>query len=368
MNGGDHMDAKRYTVRAPGKLFIAGEYAVTEPNRDSIVVAVDRYLTVDIQSSQQNRMDLLELKLTGVRWEIENNQVNFSVQDKRLNFMMHVLETFNAYHGEMDPVQIVVTSDLNDRSGKKYGLGSSAALSVAVIAALLKCSTKSEEANDPLIIFKLASIAHFKAQGNGSCADIASSTFGGWIHYSTFDNAWLLQQLAAEVPVSEIVQMEWPSLKIVPLKKPSELHFLIGWTDKAAQTGPMVQKVKTLETTHPEQFESFLTKSDQAVAEIITGFEQKNPEVIFAGIRANRKWLREIGTLAGVPIETEQLTMLIEAASTYGASKTSGAGGGDCGIAFVTSREAREKVFKAWGEVGITPLDLNVSTDGVIIH
>ena len=39
------------TSKAPGKLFIAGEYAVVEPGHGAIVAAVSRYLTVTIDEA-----------------------------------------------------------------------------------------------------------------------------------------------------------------------------------------------------------------------------------------------------------------------------------------------------------------------------
>ena len=39
------------TSKAPGKLFIAGEYAVVEPGQGAIVAAVSRYLTVTIDEA-----------------------------------------------------------------------------------------------------------------------------------------------------------------------------------------------------------------------------------------------------------------------------------------------------------------------------
>ena len=39
------------TARAPGKLFIAGEYAVVTPGEPSVLVAVDRYLTTRLTES-----------------------------------------------------------------------------------------------------------------------------------------------------------------------------------------------------------------------------------------------------------------------------------------------------------------------------
>ena len=359
------MIAKRYTTRTPGKLFVAGEYAITERNQDSIVVAVDRYLSVDVQSAHSNRLDLLDLQLTDLRWKVKDGEVVFSKKDERLNFTKQVIETFMSYVGEHAPVHIVVTSDLDDHSGKKYGLGSSAAFSVALLTALLKFSDRSELIDDQLTIYKLASVAHFKAQGNGSCADIAASTYGGWLNYRSFDRQWLIDQLEQDQSVERIVDSDWPGLKIVPLNHPDELEFLVGWTQETAKTGPMVAKVHQLKSEQPEIYQSFLDTSQQAVEKMIRGFETADVEQIFAGMRENRTALKEIGVAAQVSIETPRLTNLIESVSSFGAAKTSGAGGGDCGVAFVQEKSAIEQVYQLWREAGIEPLEIDVSTVGV---
>ena len=36
-------------TKAPGKLFIAGEYSVTHPGNTGILVAVDRFITVYLE-------------------------------------------------------------------------------------------------------------------------------------------------------------------------------------------------------------------------------------------------------------------------------------------------------------------------------
>ena len=38
-------------VRAPGKLYIAGEYAVVEPGFPAVLIAVDRYVTVRVRDA-----------------------------------------------------------------------------------------------------------------------------------------------------------------------------------------------------------------------------------------------------------------------------------------------------------------------------
>ncbi len=41
-------------VKAPGKLYIAGEYAVTEPGYKSVLIALDRFVTATIEKAQTN--------------------------------------------------------------------------------------------------------------------------------------------------------------------------------------------------------------------------------------------------------------------------------------------------------------------------
>lgn len=368
MNGENNMNAKRFTARAPGKLFVAGEYAVTEPNQDSIVVAVDRYLSVDIQRAHTNRLDLLDLQLTDVSWNVKENEVIFSEQDERLNFVKSVMETFIDYVNEYEPTHIVVTSELDSESGKKYGLGSSAALSVALLTALFKFSDHSQNDIDQLTIFKLASIAHFQAQGNGSCADIAASTYGGWLNYRSFDAEWLVNQLEEGRPVKELVEDEWPSLKIVPLKSPDYLEFIVGWTQETAQTGPMVAKVHQLKAEQPDVYQFILNSSQKAVEQMIKGFTESDSELVFYGMSENRDVLRKLGAEAAVSIETPILTKLIDAVANDGAAKSSGAGGGDCGVAFVKDKDVALRVYQLWSEAGIEPLDINISPVGVEIN
>ena len=40
-------------VKAPGKLYIAGEYAVTEPGYKSVLIALDRFVTATIEETDQ---------------------------------------------------------------------------------------------------------------------------------------------------------------------------------------------------------------------------------------------------------------------------------------------------------------------------
>ncbi|MBT1022890.1 phosphomevalonate kinase, partial [Enterococcus faecium] len=81
-----------------------------------------------------------------------------------------------------------VTSELDSSNGRKYGLGSSGAVTVATVKALNVFYALNLS---QLEIFKIAALANLAVQDNGSCGDIAASCYGGWIAFSTFDHPWL---------------------------------------------------------------------------------------------------------------------------------------------------------------------------------
>ncbi|SQC68686.1 phosphomevalonate kinase [Listeria fleischmannii subsp. fleischmannii] len=43
-------------VKVPGKLYIAGEYAVVESGHTAILTAVDRYITLTIEDAPKNEL------------------------------------------------------------------------------------------------------------------------------------------------------------------------------------------------------------------------------------------------------------------------------------------------------------------------
>ena len=69
--------------------------------------------------------------------------------------------------------------------------------------------------------------------------------------------------------------------------------------------------------------------------------------------------LLEMGQQTGVMIETPALEELIElAAKHHAVAKTSGAGGGDSGIAFVFDGSDRSNLIADWETAGITRLPI----------
>lgn len=355
-------------VTVPGKLFIAGEYAVLEENRRAVVTAVDRYMKGTIEASSQYVLSLPQAGFPHIRFDIRGDAVIFEKPDEKLNFIHDALLLFHRFlreHGiEARPFQLTVTSELDHPSGKKLGLGSSAAIVVTAITALLNFYKGENIRPEKELIYKLSAISHYLTQGNGSCADIAASTYGGWLSYTMFRPDWLLDRLREGTDISDLAEACWPGLSIEQITPPTGLNFIAGWTKEAASTAPMVERVQKLRTTNRPVYRDFLDRSGQAVAALIDSFHRSDLEGAIKSLRDNRNALKELGEYAGVEIETPALKKLITAANRYGSGKSSGAGGGDCGIAFVRNEADIELLKKDWRKQDILPLPVQVSTAG----
>jgi phosphomevalonate kinase len=268
------MTFSSYRVSVPGKLLIAGEYAVIEPNQQAVVIAVNRYITATIEPSRQNILSLPQFGLDDATWELSEKDVQFSITDQRLRFIQNSIMIANQFLKEnsvpLQPFHLSIKSALDDPStGRKYGLGSSAAVVVAVISAILMLHGDPDVPPTLEQVFKLSAIAHLKTQNNGSGVDIAASTFGGWLVYSSFIPNWVVNELHSGIKLSELIEKPWPNLAITPIKPPAKLTLCVGWTKDAASTAPMIKKVQKFRAQNPKAYSQFLQESSLAVAHLL---------------------------------------------------------------------------------------------------
>lgn len=351
------------TATAPGKLYIAGEYAVVTPGYPAILVAVDRTVTVTLTSTQATTGTITsdQDERARVTWQtIPNGTITTTPASHPFPYVTAALEMVLRLAQErgleIRPANLHVTSTLDDAAGKKYGLGSSAAVTVATVKAAARyyhlALTKTA-------LFKLAAVAAYRVQGNGSLGDVAASTFGGWLAYQACDREWLMKT-ANRVSVSQLITMEWPQLKITPLTPPPALQLLVGWTGTPASTANLVAQMDHHRVK--AAYQQFLTASRQCVNAMIRAFQSGDLPAIQHQLAVNRTLLTKLAAVSGINIETPTLTRLVEIACRLGAqAKSSGAGGGDCGIA-LADRHVPEtsRIAAAWQAAGITPLALHV--------
>lgn len=354
---------KLITEKAPGKLYIAGEYAVVENGYPAILVALDQFVTCSIEESAAEVGKIISRQYhnNALQWHRLGEQMVVDNRDNPFSYILSAIKVTEEYARsfarELRIFDLHIDSQLDSDSGKKYGLGSSAAVTVATVKALCRFYnlpvTKDE-------IFKLAAIAHFEVQGNGSLGDVAASVYGGWIAYHSFDRQWLAQQ-RKYLDLRTLVDLPWPDLKIESLKAPSNLQLLIGWTGKPASTSQLVDKISLFKARQQKEYRQFLEDSKHCIQRMVDGFHNADLESIKNEIRYNRELLKQLGTNSGVHIETPVLNKLCQIAEDFGgAAKTSGAGGGDCGIVAIDRDSNFKLVLKKWAANKIEQLPLSV--------
>ena len=354
-------------ARAPGKLYIAGEYAVVEPGHRAVLVAVNRFITLRITpcSPAGGYAGTIRSRLydTGSRpWRHRPQDgvaEDVGCDDDYVISAIRVVEALVAEGGgRLGSFNLGISSELDEADGRKLGLGSSSAVTVATVRAV---AVFYGLAADDLTVYKLAMLASDTVQPIGSGGDIAASAMTGWVAYTSPDRSWLrrARQRTGAGGMSDLVEADWPGLSVRRLPSPS-LRLQVGWTGTPASTPALVADVQT-RSHGADDYTVFLRDSQDCLARLITAIEDDDAARIMRQIARNRALLAGLSRIGGRTIETTELARLVEIALDHGATaKSSGAGGGDCGIALCPPATDLFALRAAWETAGIRPLDLSV--------
>ena len=190
------------TVRAPGKLFIAGEYAVVEPGQPAVIIAIDRYLAVTLtESVDVGTVHSPEYGQLPLVWRRSGDDVTIDRDHHPYDYVMSAITTVERVRARRGVApkffDTRIDSQLDDVSGRKFGIGSSAAVTVATVRAM---SELYGLGLSNLEVFKLALLATVQIAPAASGGDLAASCFGGWIRYSAPDRARLIDELSHRDP------------------------------------------------------------------------------------------------------------------------------------------------------------------------
>ena len=302
----------------------------------------------------------------------------FSAMQVVDNFARETKEVKNVLLDEGKPAinlyNLRIESDLDDKkTGKKYGLGSSAAVTVAAVRAL--CKWYGLTLTTPELC-KLAIIASSLVKKSGSGGDVAASTYGGWVMYRAYNREWLEAEVemieSGDSSLHKLLRKKWPRFEVKRLKVGAGLRLLVGWTGSPASSAELVGSVKAgvesgdLTAHNPAKtYEDFCVQSEKCVQKIANALENGNIDALLSGFAQNRALLKDLGEITGTLIETPKLTRLIEVADNAGLpAKTSGAGGGDCGIAIARAEDfdaVSARIEEEWQNNGIEALGLKVA-------
>ncbi|HUH53440.1 MAG TPA: phosphomevalonate kinase [Microbacteriaceae bacterium] len=354
-------------VKAPGKLFIAGEYAVIEPGSSAVLVAVNRYISLEATESEDIGRVFSTHFSEALTWQITEDGTGHEALEisPRWNnsLIAHILKTLFLFSNERSysfaPLKLTIKSELERASGEKYGLGSSAALAVAFIKVF---NERFQWRLSHVEIFKLALLATWKLQKSSSGADVASSTFGGWIYYSSPDRMKILNYLR-EHGTSETVAWSWPKLQIEPFEAPQSIKLTVAWSGSPAVTDKLINR----QYVDAAEKEGFVSESNKIVDALYEALLADDAKKILLNIKQSKTGLLKHIGRANLEYETPMLATIDRIATENDVlAKISGAGGGDCAIAFTPRKQSVTRMIEEWKNHGIVHLSLSVTEKGKV--
>jgi len=327
---------RRVTASAPGKLFLAGEYAVLA-GAPALVAAVDRRAHVRAVLEPGAGPLEVESLAEGTRRVIHDPERD-ALGGGDAGAVLAALRIARTAAPSLAALRARVVVDTRAflADGQKLGLGRSAATVAAAVAALLAGVGRQDRGE----ILQAALAAHALFQeGRGSGADVAAAVRGGVLEF---------RRDRGEVTVRARVL-------------PRGLHLLVGWSGESGATGPMLQRFAD-GASRPRALRDLSAAAERAAAAV----ERGDGAALLDAVASTAELLARLGDETGIPIVTPALARLVAAARRVGAAaKPSGAGGGDCGIALVTSAAQADAVCAAWRGEGIVPLPVAIVAEGV---
>lgn len=293
-------------TRAPGKVVLSGAYAVLE-GAPAIVSAVTRYVSCDAERPAE--------RITP--------EVRAALPE--------------------GPYPAFDASELRDGQ-HKLGLGSSAAIVVASLAAVLGREHGRDEEALRQAVEGPALRAHQLAQGGGSGIDVAASTRGGTL-------------IAARTAPGVL------TLRSVSL--PSTLRVEAWASGVSASTPELLRAVGRFKDERRRDYDELMSSLSAAASRAATALEASSAPALIAELSLQRELLARLGSASSVPIITPEVRQLAEWAKDRGAVVLpSGAGGGD-----IVLWVALEPSPPAFGELaaalGHRPVALELNARGV---
>lgn len=311
---------------APGKVVLSGEYAVLG-GAPAVCMAVDRRAKVSVEplDSGWNCVAAPGYSPVEGRFVSKGASLEWLQGEDEFKLVDAAWRTLRLFDKDCLSIELDTRAFFDVASGKKIGLGSSAALTVALAAALM-------QSND--VLDSATRVHRVLQHGAGSGVDIATGVSGGLIEY----------------------RMEGAS--ILPLHWPDGLVFRLIWTGVAASTAIKLDRLKRARHRRSRDALAEAATSMAAAWRSASGVISQFPAYIAALRRFSDEY--DLGIF-----DAGHDKLAVEAAAAGLVYKPCGAGGGDVGILLGTSNEQLDEFVIGMDTLGCQPLDCELEIDGV---
>jgi phosphomevalonate kinase len=351
---------------APGKMILLGEYAVLF-GAPALVMAVDRRATVEISAIETPGIEIHapDVCPSIIRLNVDRNgQLSWleGAEHAELFALVTGILRGLATAGIFDPPAaggLRLTLDTSaffhrDSSGEtaKLGLGSSAALTVALAGALAIWSGREVLVADrPHWLARLLVLHREFQGGNGSGIDLAASFYGGSLRFVTAASGTDAMPSA------------------VPFVWPQSLLRLPVWSGQSASTSSFLKQLYRWQTESPEIAKAQLGALCALASKAADAAESGQPQTLRRYFDAYAQALHALGEAAKINIFTAEHLEISRHASRFGLSyKPSGAGGGDLGLVVAEDADILAAFRQALFPTPYAALDLGPDNRGFCIE
>jgi len=344
---------------APGKLVLLGEYSVLL-GAPAVVMAVNRRAVITVGEAPGNTwvVSAPVLEVDSAECVLEpSGIVAWSDRDsgKRLVLVERVLaglvarELMNPQNAPPRAVGLDTSAFFSSGPDErlKLGLGSSAALTVALATALTGRAPETCAA-DLEWLRTLVSL-HREVQGGlGSGIDVAASLCGGVVGF----------ELDAGGTVAGVVPIQWPE----------RIFRAFVWTGRSASTGSFLDRLEARRESGASGVEEALDLLGQESERGVDALARNDPFRFLDAVDRFYEALAVLGRVIDMPILSEAHRRLREVAAECGVHyKPSGAGGGDFGVCFSTDRERISEFSHRADAAGFATQDLEPDPEGAAV-
>lgn len=327
-----------FSFSAPGKLYLLGEYAVLDGGL-ALLRAVDRRVSVSLaESSSGWSLTAPELGIDhlGLGPDAMLPEGLSDTHVKQLRLFDEVRSAVNSAAPATASFDIVIESSQFVQDGHKLGLGSSAAVAVALTAAL---AAGRGMYLTPLNLFLLAANAHSAAQGGkGSGGDVAASVYGGHILYRKG---------------SEPLHVSWPN----------DLKLFAVVTGTGSSTVDLVSRVADYAAKNPAEYRTDIGRLTSLADGTTAALTSAKGMLLLADEYFRGVQILDSHAQAGIVTDRHRELRRF-AASSAAVFKPSGAGGGDLGLVFA-KLDSTDRLSSVFTEAGAPVIPVPHSPDGV---
>lgn len=302
---------------AYGKLYLAGEYAILEDYASALITSVPKKITVFVEESDK----------TTIFDTINKTSVGLFEENSNFTLVQQFIQFLTEYTNSDKTFSLTIFNELHS-DDKKYGLGSSGAVLVAISRAIL--SFENITYND-LTIFKLVALFNIKHNLSGSMGDVAASINNGITFYQKFNAEFVNNTIRQNKSVKEIINTNWDGLLIEKIHPKADLSILARWTGEAVDTKEHVKLWKQHKDNYKEEFKVFVETSNHLVKTLKDNLVETDASNALNTINKLRENLLYLESFSRIPMETNAMKNYID---SHSAGKQSGSGSGDIVLGF----------------------------------